>query len=510
MRTGLRFLVAVTASLVALAVITAEGTDSVLSEIQLQLGDLLVAEERFVEAIEAYTQAKSGATPRQLFRARQGTVLSMLRLARFDEAHVEADLAHQATPDDPATMALYGDALWSAGLFDEAERVFRDALALDDGLSRGHHGLAKALAARSQLTAAMEVAQEALRLSPRDGEIHHTVGGIYERMYRFEEAAIAFGNYVNLLPAKNASERAAWSRAEIRFLRSFARRTPFGMAADAAKGLYTIPFELEREKIIVKARVNRGRLLDFVVDTGAEQTVLSREVASRAGVQPIVFTLSAGVGEVGLRSLQLARIDSFEIGNLKLTDVPTLIKNPPLGGLPRRETESFSPVAAGLSMKIDYDRRRLTLGRRLPVEPADVELPLRVHRLATVRGRINDDRDARFVVDTGGEVISISTAAASSLSHRPMVRHLPLKVYGSSGWDPEAFLLPGIDLEFDTIQFPNYPVVVLNLRAPSALLGFQVGGIIGHNFLSRYNVVLDLQESVVRLTARATRQRLLD
>ena len=507
MRTGLRFLVAVTASLVALAVITGESTDSTFSEIQLQLGDLLVAEERFGEAIEAYTEAKSGATPRQLFRARQGSVLSMLRQARFEQAHAEADLARQATPDDPATMALYGDALWSIGLFDEAEVVFRDALARDPGLSRGHHGLAKSLAVRSQLETAMEAAQEALRLSPRDAEIHHTVGTIYERMYRFEEAAIAFGNYVNLLPAKNRSDRAAWSRTEIRFLRSFGRRTPFGMAADAAERLYTIPFELEREKIIVKARVNGGRSLDFVIDTGAEQTVLSREVARRARVDPVVYTLSAGVGEVGLRGLQLARIDSLEIGNLTLTDVPTLIKNPPLSGLPRRETESFSPVAAGLSVKIDYDRQRLTLGRRLSVEPADVELPLRVHRLATVRGTVNDDRDVSFVVDTGGEVISISTATASALRHPPAVRRLPLRVYGSSGWDPDAFLLPGINLMFDTIQFPNYPVVVLNLRAPSALLGFQLGGIIGHNFLSRYHVALDLHDSVVRLRERPTRRR---
>ena len=45
---------------------------------------------------------------------------------------------------------------------------------------------------------------------------------------------------------------------------------------------------------------------------------------------------------------------------------------------------------------------------------------------------------------------------------------------------------------FNTIAFPNYPVVVLDLKAPSALLGFQVGGIVGHNFLSRYRVEIDL------------------
>ena len=47
-------------------------------------------------------------------------------------------------------------------------------------------------------------------------------------------------------------------------------------------------------------------------------------------------------------------------------------------------------------------------------------------------------------------------------------------------------------------------MVVLNLHAPSALLGFELGGIIGHDFLKRYLVDLDLEESVIRLTHRSS------
>ena len=294
-----------------------------------------------------------------------------------------------------------------------------------------------------------------------------------------------------------------WSRSQIRFLRSFGNPTPFKMAPGSSEQLYTVPFKLVREKIVVRAKVNGGREIDFVVDTGAEQTVLSQEVARRQRVQPVVYTLSAGVGEVGFRGLQLARIDTLQIGSLVIENVPSLIKNPPLGGMPRRETESFSPLAAGLSIRIDYDRRRLTLGRHLDVSQADVELPLRVHRLATVRGKINNERDASFVVDTGGEVISLSAVAASTIETQPMTRSFPLKVYGSSGWDPEAFLLPGVNLMFESISFNNYPVVVLDLHAPSALLGFELGGIIGHDFLKHYLVDFDIDKSVIRLAHRS-------
>ena len=132
-------------------------------------------------------------------------------------------------------------------------------------------------------------------------------------------------------------------------------------------------------------------------------------------------------------------------------------------------------------------------------ERTEFRLPMRHHRLSMVRGLINGTRPTYFVVDTGGEVISISTATADDLNHQAP-RRIALRVYGTSGWDRDAFLLPGVNLRFNDIAFDNFSVVVLNLRAPSVLLGFQVGGIVGHRFLSPYRVSLDLERSELRLS----------
>jgi Aspartyl protease len=150
-------------------------------------------------------------------------------------------------------------------------------------------------------------------------------------------------------------------------------------------------------------------------------------------------------------------------------------------------------------MTIDYTSKKLTIGEHIPDDQADFRLPLRHHRLAMVRGLINGTRPTYFVVDTGGEVISISTSTAQDLASQP-ARKIALKVYGTSGWDREAFLLPGVTLNFNDIAYKNFSVVVLNLRAPSVLLGFEVGGIVGHKFLSPYRVALDLDRSEVRLS----------
>jgi tetratricopeptide (TPR) repeat protein len=472
------------------------------AELQYQLGTLLFEETRFSEALEAFRRAIDSDDPALELRSRIGIVKAALRMGDFEIAQREGVSLRDEAPRNPEALTTHADALWSAALFDEAERGWRDALAIDPDLSRGRHGLSRALASQGRLDEALDEAQAALKLSPRDSEIHHTVGAIYERMRRYEQAAASYGDYVNLLPNKDRSEKAAWSRAQIRFLRSFGERQPISVGEEALTRLHTVDFKLVDDKVIVHAKVNGGRWQDFVLDTGSEQTTISRQTASSRGVRPITYTLSAGVGEVGLRGLQLGRLDSFEVGTLRVDNVPVLIKAPALRGIPKRETESFSPLALGFSMTLDYSTRKLTLGRALPDETADYRLPMRHHRLSMVRGLVNDTRPTYFVVDTGGEVISISTATADALAKQP-TRRIALRVYGTSGWDRDAFLLPGVDLKFSDIAFRNFSVVVLNLRAPSVLLGFQVGGIVGHKFLSPYRVSMDLERSQLRLSRAA-------
>jgi Flp pilus assembly protein TadD/predicted aspartyl protease len=469
------------------------------AEVQYQLATLLFDEIRYAEALEAFDRATHASDQALAQRARKGKVRTALRLAQFTVARQEAERLRADAPDDPEAMTLFADALWSSGQFDEADKIYEEALARAPESSRARFGRARSLATRSRLEEALNEALAAVAAAPRDGDIHAAMGDIYERLNRFDDAANAYNNYINLLPQKDRSEKAAWSRAQVRFLQAFEGRTPVEIDAEDNRMLHTVPFRLVNEKIIVRASVNGARAQDFVLDTGSEETVISRETAQRNGVRPITYTLSAGVGEVGLRGLQLGRIDTLEIGTLQVRNLPVLIKNPALRGIPNREGEGFSPLSLGMSMRIDYQQRLLTIGRTLPQGAAHVRLPMRVHRLAMVRGVLNETRPTYFVVDTGGQVISISSATAGTLQQTTTYRRIPLRVYGTSGWDRDAFLLPGVDLDFAEIEYRNTPLVVLNLKAPSELLGFELGGIVGHKFLADYRVSMDLVASELRL-----------
>jgi len=473
-------------------------------EERIRKADALFAEGDYEDARDAYRALASNEDRDIGRRAAAGAVLSVLRTGDFHGAYRESENFRRAKPEEALIAAVHGDALWAVGRFEDAEREYDAALQLDPEQPRGRHGRARSLAAMGKLDDALVAAQESLRLAPREAEFHHTLASVYERQYHYAEAADALGQYIPLLPPRDRGVKAGWVRAEIRFLESFRRRPPLeiqparGETAVAPDEVWRVPIRINREKVLVKVRVN-GAGHEFVLDTGAEQTVISRDVARMRGVSPIAFVQSAGVGDVGTRGLQIGRIDTLEVGSLKIKNVPCLIRTPAIRGFPSREPDALSPIALGLSMRLDYAKRELIMSRNLPAVDYDDELPMRLHRLAIVRGTLNGSLPASFVVDTGGEVISISDATAGLIKPENPYRRIPLKVYGASGWDREAFLMPNVDLEFSNIRFNRIPVVVLNLRAPSALLGFQVGGIVGHKFLSKYRVTIDLRRSILGL-----------
>ena len=506
MRTVVRSLAPCLALATALSVVAgADPTPSpARAELQLELADILFDDQRYNDAAPAYLRAKAGARPDQLKRASSGLLRSLLYVAEFSLAYQEAlflrSLDLQEGEGDADLRTLVADGLWAYGLFEEAEAAYRDVLATSPQNARARHGVARGLAARSRYDDALTEIRAALAVDTQDPLLHHTAGMILRGLRRYTEAADAFDRYVDIAPRVQDTTQSRWAQAEADFLRAFGDRVPLEMPAGDV--VHTLPFALVNDKVVVRGRINGSDPVELVIDTGAEQMVLSQQTADAVGVHAVTETISAGVGEVGLRGLDVGRVDSVQIGPFEVRNVPAIIKNPPLSlsGIPsRRVPDSISPLAFGLSMVVDYRNHHLILTKMLPDDPADVELPLRMHRLAVVRGIVNGKHSKSFVVDTGGEVISISLTTASTLAMRPP-RHIPLRVFGTSGWDPDAYLLPGVDLSFSGINYDNFSVVVLNLHRPSALIGFHIGGIIGHDFLRNYRVAIDLERSMLKLT----------
>ena len=148
-----------------------------------------------------------------------------LRIAEFDLARRKAELLRASAPADPEVLALYADSLWSGGLFDEADEVYRAGAGDQQGIvARAVRDRALAGHAHASSRKRSPRRRRPLAMAPRDGEIHAEIGEIYERLNRFDEAANAYNNFINLLPNKDRSDKAAWTRSQVKFLKAFEGR----------------------------------------------------------------------------------------------------------------------------------------------------------------------------------------------------------------------------------------------------------------------------------------------
>lgn len=481
-----------------LLTLTVSAQEPAQFEAQLKQGDAHLGRLRYEDAYLAYRAARDAREPAVRVRAATGMIRVLLRLSLYREAAREGAALAREDGHLAAALSVHGDALWASGLFDEAELRYDEALALDPADPTALHGRGRALAARRDFVPARAAVERAITLAPAEAAYHYTLAAIDEDTRQFPQAAAALERYLDLLSTRD-SEMAEWAASQATFLRGFGSRTPYEVPNERAS--YTIPFRVENDRVLVRGRLNGTAEVEFALDTGTDQTTLTPAVASRAGVRPAMTLQSAGVGNLGsgFRTLQVARLDQLEVGDLLVKNISALIKSPSLTEMPRQEGAGFSPLAIGFSMEIDYSRRVLTLARRLPEASYPTRLPLRMLRLPVVRGTINH-MPASFVIDTGGTAVSIGRMAAERLDVDPDTRRVPARVYGTSGWDHTAFLLPFLEIALAPgVGTSQRSVVVLNLDAPSALLGFELGGILGHEFLRSYVLRIDLARAEVGL-----------
>jgi tetratricopeptide (TPR) repeat protein len=485
--------------LVAAVALTISAQEPAGAGEQLRTGDALLSSLRYEDAIAAYERARGSADPVIRVRAGSGMVRALLRMGQFAEAARAGAAIEARDPGRSAALAIHGDTLWASGRFSDAEARYAAALALDPVEAAALHGTGRSLAAQSRHDQALALVQRAVAADPREPAFLYTLASIHEARRDFAAAADALARYARLLPPSGQSHLSRWAEAQERFLRHFGDRPPFEVVDERQQ--YTVPLRFDGGRVLVDGSVNGRTAVAFALDTGTDQTILTPAVASRAGVETAVRLQTAGVGAMGLgfRDLDLARIDVLQVGDLRLRHVSAVIKSPALLGLPRPEGAGLSPLALGFSMIIDYGRRRMTMARELPPADWPVRLPLRIQRLPIVEGTVNGQVPASFAIDTAGDDNALSRSIAGQLDVDPAVRLVPARVYGSAGWDPTAFLLPFVDVDLAPGVRSSRSIVVLNLDAPSGLLGFELGGIIGHEFLKNFVVAIDLVRSELRL-----------
>jgi predicted aspartyl protease/Flp pilus assembly protein TadD len=482
------------------------------AEKALRDGDFELAEKIFRELLSKDLKDQN---------ARLGLSLTLLKQRRLQDAYDQAARVILANPLSARGHALLGHAILASGNFRESVEEFRTALTIEEDDSLGVAGLAMVDFYENRLQACIRGLRRAVSLSPDEPDFVFSLGQAAARSEMYKEAADAYERFLVIAPKTDADRRTR-IKGLIDFLRYLGRQG--SLYVPSGRGTTAVSFEAFDNRPILTVRVNGDKdPLRFVLDTGSGMSVISDETAKRLGLRPVARGgLARAVGGGGKFEIVYGFLDSLEIGEVKVENVPVYI---------RRFFDDKNPVDGylGLSMiskfvtAVDYGERTFTLVRQrqsgsldllqtspaADQPPADqaladqvVEIPLRTTSSGFLSGEVyieGVEKPFNFIIDTGASisVISEELAALEELSNYLTPQRM--RVFGAAGVaeNVKMMVLPGVMLgRFNRAQVN---AAVLDLESVNETAGFIQDGILGGNFLKYFRVSFDFRRGVIRL-----------
>jgi predicted aspartyl protease len=131
-------------------------------------------------------------------------------------------------------------------------------------------------------------------------------------------------------------------------------------AGDAGSVLARIPF-VPGVPIVVSARVNGGRSVQLVLDTGADRTMIAPQTLSALGADMRVVRRAMLSGVTGTTEVSTVMLESIEVGQARVAPIEVLAHNP---NLTRGEGLLGRDFLDRFIVNIDTRARVLQIGRR--------------------------------------------------------------------------------------------------------------------------------------------------
>jgi len=383
-------------------------------------------------------------------------------------------------------LSALGDRMLRDGLFDDAESAYSQALDLDRSNLQGHLGMGKiaTLFSNSQRAAAHYSA--AYQLAPRDPDAILAFAGVVENP---EARKRLLRNFLAL----SSDNRAEDVKARLRVAEQIGT-TPLSVL-DSPYRPYQIPLSRIRTAgLFLRARINGGRELKLIVDTGATGIALNPAPASELNLQVLADAALMGFGSARPAAAHIARADSFETGGLKLANVLLNAGEIVL----TRDADGL----VGLDVFKDFLIRLDSPARTLELIPfpeyaqsppcGDCIRAYRLGNLLLVRGTVNGSADGYFVLDTG---------SAYSMVSRKLVPQegRPAVFEGAQGAQKVAVLSSPLGIRLGDLHLVDFESAVFDTAGISARNGTEIAGAIGYSLLRDLTLTVDYRAGLVKL-----------
>jgi tetratricopeptide (TPR) repeat protein/predicted aspartyl protease len=455
--------------------------------------------------------------------ARLGLSFALLKQRNLQGAYDNAARVIMADPVSARAHALLGTAILGAGEFRLSVEEFKTALALDPNEALAVAGLAMVDFYENRLPLAIPALRKAVAMDPDEPDYVFSLGQAAARSEKYKEAADSYERFLLIAP-KTDYDRRARIVGLIDFLRYLGRQGSLYVPGGEYRS--SIPFEATDNRPIIEIRVNgQKEPLKFVLDTGSGMSVISEQTAKRLGIKPVARGgLARAVGGGGKFEIVYGFLESLEIGNSKISNVPVYIRRFFDSQLPVDGYLGLSVVAKFLT-SIDYGTRRMSLVRQaqtdeveswttirrpeplqslIPVAPNDgaVEVPLRTTSSGFLSGEVGLDgfnKSVNFIIDTAASITVISEKLSQEEQLLDLLQPSKMRVFGAAGVteDVKLLQLPRLSLGLSKLEKIN--AAVLDLEPVNETAGFTQSGILGGNFLRHFRIYFDFARGAMRL-----------
>ena len=421
-------------------------------------------------------------------------VSALLLEDRFEEAEsLLVDL-----PEDPQVVALQGEIEFRKGNFESARALYTKALDLDPETARAHYGLGKLALGKMDSTEAVRSVMMAVDLDPDQPIYRLTAAEAWGIDQNLDEQTRQFEAYVALEPSYDP-ERLASVRAALDVIDNFGSVTMGTYEIGDDQG--PVPIVSAINLVFADLMVGDRGPFEFIVDTGASQTVFTEELLGELGLSPIASTVIHGVGGEGKVESNVYRVDKLTFGNIE-------VRNLPIGSI---NEPTISTLASGIFstatfsdhvVSIDYRRDRIEFNA--PEESDNVEhIPSWFfNNLVLIPLTVNGDHRGHFLVDTGAvtTVLSHNMAATLGVTEDTPGAKIDLGISGIGGFEGVVLLVPEVILTTEKNLEGYSQLVSIDMRNISKMLGTEVAGVVGYDFLKGYRVSIDFKNAEVRLS----------
>jgi predicted aspartyl protease len=407
---------------------------------------------------------------------------------------VESRLA--AAPRTAEIVAFQGEVEYRKGRFEEAERLYRSALQMNERTARAHFGLGKLALAKLKSADAVKQFSRAVELDAREPIYRFYLSDALTLEKKTKEAEQHLQEYVKLNPAD--PDRLPMAKAALDIFTAF-RGVEVGQIDAPAQ-----PAPLALTKILgllfTEVTINGQGPFRFLVDTGATQTVVSEKLATKLGLKKIATNIMHGVGGDGKADSPVFRADSVKVGDVT-------VKNLPLGTLSNPVLDQIldgiigTPMLADFVITIDYPRSRIELAKKAPETGTVIPVWL-FSGLMLTSVEVNAQHKGNFLIDTGADstLLAHSMAAKLGVNKNTPGAALNLPIGGIGGLDEGILVVPGVTLK-TPVETKRFEMLMsLELKDMSRLIQTELSGVLGHDSLKDYRVTLDYHKAEIRLT----------